>query len=139
MEANLPPQKPIPPTSSFTWRLQTTDGSFPLDLFEDSDGSGIYQEDNLLTSGKTLLEVWNNYLHALATDAAPVEAKQLAAMWEAYDSQSASLHRPALTDKGDPAHGCECCDGEDICTCPHKNFRAKCLACGGNWPECANA
>lgn len=46
-------------------------------------------------------------------------------------------HRPRLTADGHPAHGCESCDGDDICTCPDKNGRATCLLCGGAWPECA--
>jgi hypothetical protein len=45
-------------------------------------------------------------------------------------------HTPRLTDAGVPAHGCEMCDGDDICTCPSKNRRATCLYCGGKWPEC---
>lgn len=45
-------------------------------------------------------------------------------------------HEPRRTEAGEPAHGCETCDGEDECTCPHKNLRAKCLTCGGTWPEC---
>lgn len=45
-------------------------------------------------------------------------------------------HRPTLTEADDPAHGCEACDGEDICTCPHKELRARCLGCGGKWPDC---
>jgi hypothetical protein len=45
-------------------------------------------------------------------------------------------HEPQRTDAGNPAHGCEACDGEDACTCPHKGGRARCLTCGGRWPEC---
>lgn len=45
-------------------------------------------------------------------------------------------HEPRRTRAGDPAHGCEMCDGEDYCTCPGKNYRATCVTCGGKWPEC---
>jgi hypothetical protein len=44
-------------------------------------------------------------------------------------------HAPRRTSAGDPAHGCEICDGEDVCTCPGRR-RARCLTCGGKWPEC---
>lgn len=46
-------------------------------------------------------------------------------------------HEPRRTSAGDPAHGCEMCDGEDVCTCPGKDRRARCQGCGGDWPECA--
>ncbi len=47
------------------------------------------------------------------------------------------LHAPRLTGDRNLAHGCEICDGDDTCTCPHKQFRAICVGCGGKWPECA--
>lgn len=59
--------------------------------------------------------------------------------WVAKNPGADPVHRPLLTEAGDPAHGCECCDGEDICNCPHKELRAPCLLCGGPWPDCERA
>jgi len=45
-------------------------------------------------------------------------------------------HEPMRTDAGEPAHGCEMCDGDDYCTCPGKGYHPRCLTCGGSWPDC---
>jgi hypothetical protein len=45
------------------------------------------------------------------------------------------LHHPMRTRDGHPAHGCEVCDGEDVCTCG-RGARARCTTCGGAWPDC---
>lgn len=45
-------------------------------------------------------------------------------------------HAPVLTIDGNPAHGCEMCDGDDYCCCPHKGWYPKCIICGGEWPKC---
>jgi hypothetical protein len=45
------------------------------------------------------------------------------------------VHEPQRTADGNPAHGCGICDGEDVCTC-HQGRRARCLTCGGKWPDC---
>jgi hypothetical protein len=46
------------------------------------------------------------------------------------------VHEPIRTEAGDPAHGCEGCDGEDTCTCGDIARGAKCKGCGGEWPFC---
>lgn len=46
------------------------------------------------------------------------------------------LHEPVRTEDGDPAHGCECCDGEHYCSCTERCRGPRCLVCGGEWPFC---
>lgn len=69
----------------FYWRLKTTDGSEPLELVQDEDGSMVYQGGNVVGAGKTLLEAWNDYLFPIGPGGAPVRDNHLHRMWSAYD------------------------------------------------------
>ena len=76
------------PGSTFSWRLNTTDGSDPLDCVQDQDGAMIYQGISVVGCGKTLPDAWNDYLYPLGPGGAPVRDNYLHRMWSAYDKHA---------------------------------------------------
>ncbi len=98
MSTPIEPTIPAPveaPCSAFAWRLNTTDGSEPIDIFRDEDGSMVYQGADVLGAGGTMLEAWNDYLFSLPLSGAPVGEADLASMWAAYDKSNAQPNERA--------------------------------------------
>lgn len=78
--------------------------------------------------------IWTKYFKSLYIDTHKQKECDMSQIVTQHEEEV--IHAPRLTAERNPAHGCETCDGEDICTCPHKEFRATCIICGGKWPEC---
>lgn len=87
---------------------------------------------------RTVAEVWRGPVHvATSTRRGMAEAYAVALVRALMRLGSIPVdHEPHRTSEGCVAHGCDLCDGEDVCTCPGKRSYATCKGCGGEWPKC---